>query len=115
MFGFLMYKIPCLRAAEYTQIQTAFVCISVCHCQILTHLASRTLIPGTPIPDWGGLWHRVATFGLVTLSAWTCVFFSEFSVRRDKRIFQRTVIFVMVTFPRSANLVLAAVDLVWSF
>jgi hypothetical protein len=56
MFGFLMYKIPCLRAAEYTQIQTGSVFVSVCHCQILTHLASRTLIPGTPIPDWGGPW-----------------------------------------------------------
>ena len=54
---FLMYKIPCLRAAKYTQIQTASVFVSVCHCRILTHLASRTLIPGTPIPNWGGLWH----------------------------------------------------------
>jgi hypothetical protein len=52
-----MYKIPCLRAAEYTQIQTATVFVSVCHCWILTHLASRTLIPGTPIPNWGGPWH----------------------------------------------------------
>ena len=64
MFGFLMYKIPCLRAAKYTQIQTASVFVSVCHRRILTHLASRTLIPGTPIPDWGGLWHFVAEIGL---------------------------------------------------
>ena len=54
---FLMYEIPCLRAAKYTQIQTASVFVSVCYCRILTHLASRTLIPGTPIPDRGGLWH----------------------------------------------------------
>jgi hypothetical protein len=56
MFGFLRYKIPCLRAAKHTQIQTASVFVSVCHSRSLTHLASRTLIPGTPIPDWGGLW-----------------------------------------------------------
>jgi hypothetical protein len=56
MFAFLMYKIPCLRAAEYTQIQTASVLVSVCHRRILTHLASRTLIPGAPMPDWGGPW-----------------------------------------------------------
>jgi hypothetical protein len=61
MFGFLMYKIPCLRAAEYTQIQTASVFVSVCHHGIIIHLASRTLIPGTPIPNCGGLWQvRVA-------------------------------------------------------
>jgi hypothetical protein len=61
MFGFLMYKIPCLRAAEYTQIETASVFVSVYHCQILTHLASRTLIPGTPIPNWGGPWQQATT------------------------------------------------------
>jgi hypothetical protein len=51
-FFFFMYKIPCLRAAKYTQIQTASVFVSVCHRRTLTHLASRTLIPGTSIPDW---------------------------------------------------------------
>jgi hypothetical protein len=54
MLGFLMYKIPCLRAAKYTQIQTASVFVSVCH---LTHIASRTLIPGPLLPDWGGPCH----------------------------------------------------------
>jgi hypothetical protein len=34
------------------------VFVSVFHCQILTHLASRTLIPGTSIPNWGGPWHQ---------------------------------------------------------
>jgi hypothetical protein len=33
---------------KYTQIQTASVFVSVCHHRILTHLASRTLIPGNP-------------------------------------------------------------------
>jgi hypothetical protein len=53
MFSFLMYNISCLRAAEYTQIQTAYVFVSICHCQNLIHLASRTLIPGTLILDCG--------------------------------------------------------------
>jgi hypothetical protein len=44
---------PCLRATKYTQIQTASVFVFVCHQQILTYLASRTLILGTPIPYWG--------------------------------------------------------------
>jgi hypothetical protein len=38
------------------QIETASVFVSVCHRWILTHLALRTHIPGTPIPNWGGLW-----------------------------------------------------------
>lgn len=42
-----MYKISCLRAAKYTPI----------HHRILTHLALRALIPGTPIPNWDGPWH----------------------------------------------------------
>jgi hypothetical protein len=58
LFLFLMCKTSCLRAAEYTQIQTASVFVSVCHCRILTHLASRTLILGIPIPEWGGPWQR---------------------------------------------------------
>ena len=51
-----MYKSPCLRVAKYTQIQTASVFGSVCHCRILTHLTSRTLIPEIPILDWCGPW-----------------------------------------------------------
>jgi hypothetical protein len=36
--------------------------VSACHHRILTHLASRTLIPGTPpLPDWGGPWHTMST------------------------------------------------------
>jgi hypothetical protein len=31
MLGFLMYKIPCLKATKYTQIQTASVFVSICH------------------------------------------------------------------------------------
>ena len=42
-------------------------------------------------------------------------FFSEFSVVQGRNIFLRTVIFVMVIFLRIANLILAAIYLVWSF
>ena len=38
---FIMYKNPCLRAEKYTQIQTASVFVSVCHCGILAHLAFK--------------------------------------------------------------------------
>ena len=43
-----MYKTPCLRAAEYTQIQTGSVFVSVCHRWILTHLASGPSFQGPP-------------------------------------------------------------------
>jgi hypothetical protein len=36
LFVFFMYKNPCLRAAEYTQIQTTSVFVSVCHRQSFT-------------------------------------------------------------------------------
>jgi hypothetical protein len=45
---FLMYKNPCLRAAKYTQIQTAFVFVSVCHRRILTHSAFQDPRPRDP-------------------------------------------------------------------
>ena len=75
MFGFLMYKTPCLRAAEYTQIQTASVFVSVCHHWILTHLASRTLIPGTPIPDCGGLWQDSIIYSVLKTSSLVLIHF----------------------------------------
>ena len=59
MFGFLMYKIPCLVPAKYTHIQTASVFVFVCNHQILTHLASRSLILGTSLSDWGVPWHSL--------------------------------------------------------
>jgi hypothetical protein len=73
MFVFLMYKIPCLRAAKCIQIQTASVFVSVCYCRILTHLASRTLIPGTPRPYWGGPWHTY-TFQYMVICICVCVY-----------------------------------------
>lgn len=43
-----MHKNLCLRAAKYTQIQTASVFVSVCHRRILTHLAVKDPPPRDP-------------------------------------------------------------------
>jgi hypothetical protein len=48
-----MYKSPCLRVAKYTQIQTASVFVSVCHCRILTHLAFKDLHLRDPHTQYG--------------------------------------------------------------
>jgi hypothetical protein len=45
---FLMHKNPCLRVAKYTQIQTASVFVSVCHCQIFTNLTFEEPHPRDP-------------------------------------------------------------------
>ena len=56
--------------------------------------------------------HRVTTLGLMTHSACPYDYFLEFSARQERRIFLRTVIFVMVIFLRTANIILAAVGLI---
>lgn len=48
-----MYKNPCLKAAKYTRIQTASVFDSVCHRQILNHLALKSPHPRDPSTQLG--------------------------------------------------------------
>ena len=54
----------------------------------------------------------MTTFGLVPHSACPYDYFLEFSARQERRIFLRTVIFVMVISLRTANIVLVASGLI---